>query len=402
MRNGMRSETSLIHSRRALVALLVLMAAIAAVTPVPPALAADDADSVPALPPITTLGEGELYDMIFPVVGDNRYSDTYGAPRSGGRTHKGVDIMADKMTPIVAVADGTVGWIHDEQGGDCCAMSLNHDDGWVSYYIHMNNDTPGTDDGLGWGFADGIAKGVHVEAGQLIGWVGDSGNAESTAPHLHFELHQPGVGPINPTPHVDAAVRLTEPGGTPVGHYEGRFSDDDNSVHEANIDRMAELGITRGCNPPANDRYCPGSDVTRGQIAAFLRRFFDLPAATVDYFTDDDESIFEEDINAVVDAGIGFGCAEDTYCPGAALRREEMAELLVRAFSYGTGVAPDYFVDDETSEFQVSINALRHVGVTVGCNPPASDRFCPTEPMTRAQMATFIIRAIDLAATTAD
>jgi len=160
--------------------------------------------------------DGDVYPMIFPHVGGvtTGYSDTFGACRGGAgcpRRHEGIDIMAPKMVPIVAVASGTVGWIDDEQGGDCCAMALEHDDGWQSWYIHMNNDTPGTDDGQGWGFADGIAEGVHVGAGQLIGWVGDSGNAESTGSHTHFELHQPDGTVINPYPHLVAAAIIDTP-----------------------------------------------------------------------------------------------------------------------------------------------------------------------------------------------
>lgn len=144
----------------------------------------------------------EVYPMVFPVDGPNRYSDTWGAPRSGGRTHEGTDIIADKMTPILAVSDGTIGWMHAEIGGNCCAMAIEHDDGWASWYIHLNNDTPGTDDGQGWGFAEGIERGVHVTAGQVVAYMGDSGNAESTTPHLHFELHQPDGTKINPYPHL--------------------------------------------------------------------------------------------------------------------------------------------------------------------------------------------------------
>ncbi len=153
----------------------------------------------------------EVHGIVFPVAGPHHYTDTWGAPR-GARRHEGTDIMADKMVPVVAAASGTVGWIHDEQGGNCCAMALEHDDGWSSWYIHMNNDTPGTDDGQGWGFADGIAEGVHVEAGQLIGWVGDSGNAEWTAPHLHFELHRPDGTKINPYPSLVEAEEVAAPG----------------------------------------------------------------------------------------------------------------------------------------------------------------------------------------------
>ena len=104
----------------------------------------------------------EVYPIVFPVAGENHYSDTWGAARGDGHTHQGTDIMADKMVSIVAVADGVVGWMHDEQGGLCCVMELVHDDGYRSWYIHMNNDPPGTDDGQGFGFVPGIEQGVHV------------------------------------------------------------------------------------------------------------------------------------------------------------------------------------------------------------------------------------------------
>lgn len=163
------------------------------------------ATSLSGMVPPAAAAADSIYPMVFPLAGPNSYTDTFGAPRSGGRTHAGIDILADKMVPVVAVASGTVGWMHDERGGKCCAMALNHDDGWTSWYIHLNNDTPGTDDGQGWGFAPGIESGVHVETGQLIGWVGDSGNAEWTVSHLHFELHRPDGSITNPYPSLLAA-----------------------------------------------------------------------------------------------------------------------------------------------------------------------------------------------------
>lgn len=147
-------------------------------------------------------GAAEVYPIVFPVDGSSSYSDTYGAPRDGDRTHEGTDIMAPKMTPVVAAASGTVGWVSDQ----CCAMELMHDDGYRSRYIHLNNDTPGTDDGQGWGFAPGITSGVRVDAGQLIGYVGDSGNAELTSPHLHFELRYPSGEAFNSYPSLLAAT----------------------------------------------------------------------------------------------------------------------------------------------------------------------------------------------------
>jgi len=150
----------------------------------------------------------EVYPIVFPVVGPNQFTDTYDAPRGGGRLHEATDIMADKMTPVVAAADGTIGWV----SSTCCGLQILHDDGYQSWYIHLNNDTPGTDDGQGWGIAPGIEKGVRVSAGQLIGWVGDSGNAEAIAPHLHFQLHYPNGTRFNPyqsllaARHVDPAA----------------------------------------------------------------------------------------------------------------------------------------------------------------------------------------------------
>ncbi len=146
----------------------------------------------------------ESYEMLFPIAGAAGYVDTFGAPRSGNRRHKGTDIFAEKGTPVVAVADGvviTVG-VGNLAGN---YIVVRHDDGWSSYYIHLNNDSAGTDDGLGYVDAAGVSVGARVVAGQLLNWVGDSGNAEDTPSHLHFELHRPDGTVLNPFPHLLAA-----------------------------------------------------------------------------------------------------------------------------------------------------------------------------------------------------
>jgi hypothetical protein len=169
--------------------------------------------------------EGPPPQWIFPVVGtdgvDFAYSDTFGACRGSGcsRGHDGVDIgtYGVKGVPVVAAADGRVKYVNWSWTAEnlnperCCTIAIQHDGGWETWYIHLNNDTPGTDDGLGWGIADGIVPGVEVQAGQLIGWVGDSGNAEGTIPHVHWEVHVDGVV-VNPTPHADSAMRIPAPG----------------------------------------------------------------------------------------------------------------------------------------------------------------------------------------------
>ncbi len=343
--------------------------------------------------------EDEIYgsSMYFPVIGENHYTNTYLAPRSEGRLHHGVDIMAEKMIPVIAVADGTVGWIHDTIGDDCCSMALQHDDGWESWYVHLNNDTPGTDDGQGFGFAEGIESGAHVFAGQLIGWVGDSGNAEWTGSHLHFEIHEPGGVVVDPTPHVDAAIKIEAPlGSAGQNPYEGQFRDDESSVHQADIDKLFESGITKGCNPPLNDQYCPQREISRGEMAAFLRRDLDLPATETDYFADDTESIFAEDIDALAEAEIAFGCNDIDYCPDAPLLRDELAELFVRAYGYDNPDEADFFGDDDGNRFETSINAMANNQITLGCNPPDNTNYCPERSLTRAEMASFFVRALGI------
>ncbi|WKZ81656.1 MAG: cell wall-binding repeat-containing protein [Acidimicrobiia bacterium] len=151
-------------------------------------------------------GEMVQYPMVFPVDGPNSFTDTFYASRccDPGEIHHAADIMAAKMVPILATNSGTIRYINwssnpdNPYPGNCCSMVIDHDDGWSTWYIHLNNDSPGTDDGQGWGIADGLVPGVHVSAGQLIGWVGDSGNAEGTSPHLHLELIDPHGVRVNP------------------------------------------------------------------------------------------------------------------------------------------------------------------------------------------------------------
>jgi hypothetical protein len=180
----------------------------------------------------------------------------------------------------------------------------------------------------------------------------------------------------------------------------GSFVDDDGNTHEGSIEAIAAEGITLGCNPPANDRFCPRDPVTRGQMAAFFVRSGDLPATTRDFFRDDDGTTFEDAINRLAAAGITNGCnppANDRFCPKANITRGEMAAMLARAFHYPTDY-DDRFIDDDGSIFETAIQTIASQGVTVGCNPPTNDRFCPRDNVTRDTMATFLARALGLKA----
>jgi len=141
-------------------------------------------------------------DIVFPVDGKNSFRNDYLEPRGGGtREHLGIDILADKMTPVVSAVDGRISYIVSPEASWGYSISITDSDGYQYRYLHLNNDTPGTDDGNGGeanAYAPGLRRGSTVTKSQHIGWVGDSGNAENTVSHLHFEIRQPGRTPINP------------------------------------------------------------------------------------------------------------------------------------------------------------------------------------------------------------
>ncbi len=186
------------------------------------------------------------------------------------------------------------------------------------------------------------------------------------------------------------------PEGTVPYHHVGTFADDDGSVFEADIEWLAASGTTRGCNPPFQDRFCPDDHVTRGQMAAFLNRYLELAPADSP-FVDAAGSVFEADIGALAAAGVTRGCnppANDRFCPGGQVTRGQMAAFLTRALNLP--VAESRFVDAAGSVFEADIGALAAAGVTRGCNPPANDRFCPGGQVTRGQMAAFLHRGAGL------
>ena len=150
-------------------------------------------------------------DIIFPVQGGATFSDDFGAPRSGGRTHEGNDLIAPKMTPIIAARGGRIVFEPMTEPSYGYMLSVAGDDGYTYDYLHINNDTPGTDDGLGgpqYAYAPGISEGVQVVQGQHIAWVGDSGDAENTVSHLHFEIRLPDGSAIDPYPYLNAALKI--------------------------------------------------------------------------------------------------------------------------------------------------------------------------------------------------
>ena len=148
-------------------------------------------------------------DIVFPLVGPSAYSSSFGNCRDKcEREHHGNDIMTYgwKGVPVVAAHDGRIRLIRDD--GEWCNIEITGRDRWYTRYVHLNTDTPGYDDGDYECVVPGIERGTWVEAGQIIGWIGDSGNAEHTPPHLHFEIRMPSGLPVDPYKSLKAADKI--------------------------------------------------------------------------------------------------------------------------------------------------------------------------------------------------
>jgi hypothetical protein len=151
--------------------------------------------------------------IVFPIVGASEYSDDYGDPRPNGR-HAGIDILTTWRSAAVAAEDGKVKfWTTSARAG--CLLYLYGASGTTYLYIHLNNDLTRRHDNRGGcvpgvAYAETLENGARVKAGQLIGYNGDSGDAEGTY-HLHFEVHPNGGPDVNPRTYLDAAVRTLFP-----------------------------------------------------------------------------------------------------------------------------------------------------------------------------------------------
>jgi subtilisin family serine protease len=164
------------------------------------------------------------------------------------------------------------------------------------------------------------------------------------------------------------------------------FTDIGDSQFQADIDWLAAAGITLGCS---DTLFCPRHVVTREQMASFLARAIGLPTAAGDHFVDDESSPHEGDINKVAAAGVTQGCAMWYFCPGLTVSREQMASFLARALQLPPSTT-DFFSDDEHSVHEGDINRLAAAGITSGCT---ATTYCPSSAVTREQMAAFLHRA---------
>ena len=176
--------------------------------------------------------------------------------------------------------------------------------------------------------------------------------------------------------------------------YSGTFRDDDLSVFQPDIEWLAAAGITKGCNWPFGDHFCPDQSVSRAEMATFLVRALGLQPVSEQRFLDVAADTHAANINAVAAAGITLGCVPDgsRYCPEQPVTRTEMATFLVRALGLQP-VSEQRFLDVAADPHAANINAVAAAGITLGCVPDGS-LFCPQDPVSRSQMAAFLQRAL--------
>jgi len=148
----------------------------------------ESATTTTTSPPVSTAPPAPSSGGACPVAGAVFFSDTWGQPRSGGRSHQGVDMMAAAGTPLAAIYSGTVSLKINSLGGN--TIWLTSGSGDLYYYAHLQS------------YASGLSSGQSVSEGQIIGTVGSSGNASAAYPHLHFEYHPGGGSAVNPYPLV--------------------------------------------------------------------------------------------------------------------------------------------------------------------------------------------------------
>ncbi len=149
-----------------------------AVSATPPQGEPTSAFTPPPTAPVSALPEGVAESLLIPVAGVRAedLQDTYNNARNEGRTHNAIDIIAPRGTPVLACADGTIAKLFNSIPGGITIYQLGEDQKVVYYYAHLER------------YADGLAEGQTVSRGQVIGYVGDTGNATPGNYHLHFSI----------------------------------------------------------------------------------------------------------------------------------------------------------------------------------------------------------------------
>ncbi|HUG08787.1 MAG TPA: S-layer homology domain-containing protein, partial [Acidimicrobiia bacterium] len=278
---------------------------------------------------------------------------------------------------------------HVDQAGSCgdglwWGASLEQGR-WHCIEGRVKMNTPGENDGLLRGWLDGELKLVRNDIQYR--------RTDQVGVGVRHMWHNVYFGGSWPTPNplsleYDQVIVSTS---GRVGCLSA-FTDIGETMHAKSIAELHALGYLYGCD---YRKACPSRLLTRGEAAALISRILELPAATQDYFSDDQGSTFEGVINRLAEANIAKGCNPPTnshYCPDRTMTRAEFATMLVRALGLG-GSPPDAFSDDDGHWAEEPINLFAAAGLTSGCG---ERRFCPDRELPRDEAAAFFYRSLDL------
>ncbi|HJU81469.1 MAG TPA: DUF3048 domain-containing protein [Acidimicrobiia bacterium] len=173
----------------------------------------------------------------------------------------------------------------------------------------------------------------------------------------------------------------------------GTFLDDDHLPGEGSIEALAGAGLTNGCR---TDLFCPQGRVTRGEMATFIGRALGLtPEPSIPLFTDlEPDAFYTGFVNALAGQNVIAGEIDGSFRPNRPMSRAEMAALLDRALQLSPAESPSGFDDvDPADWFAPHVEAIKEAGITTGC---AANLYCPSAPVTREEMAIFLTRAFSL------
>jgi murein DD-endopeptidase MepM/ murein hydrolase activator NlpD len=368
-------------------------------SPTDPPTVAGDAWASSALTP------SALYDIIFPLQTRFPFEDDFLAPRASG-PHNANDIMAPFMTPILAVTDGTLDWMNftgklsSYNNLPYYNILLHGVDGNDYLYIHLNNDTPGTDDGHGdtqYAYAAGLTNGSTVHRGDLIGYVGNSGNAEDVDPHLDFSIHPGGYKnppkPVDPYQSLKAALTWDEwqaahGGGTPKEVPFGDVNTGD--WFYPDLVQLFKAGVVQGA---ADLTFKPYLDISRAQFAALLVRAFapdqlrDFPGATTTTTTLAPTTTTST--APLTATAVTTTTKRTTTTVHATTTSTTLGPTTTTTRPPG---APRFIDVPKTYWAYPEVTIAEHLKLVEGVGD--GSRFSPDAPITRAQMATMIARAL--------
>ncbi|MCP4966545.1 MAG: S-layer homology domain-containing protein [bacterium] len=278
---------------------------------------------------------------------------------------------------------------HVDQPGTCGEFMLWDDDGvldqdlWYCIEGHVDLNTPGEADGVLTGWVDNAL--AFEQDGLRFRRA-----AEEDLDIRTFWMNVYFGGATIPNDR-DLTLRIDDLAISDSGRLgcPNRFTDDDGNPHEDDIEWMFQAEYIYGC---ALELYCPDQQLSRAETAALLDRILHPATTGTDYFTDDTEHWAEPSLNRLAAAGILRGCGPSTACPDEAVTRGQFAALLTRALEIPAS-EDDQFVDDDDNIFEDDINAIAAIGITRGCQEEPA-RYCPHDRVYRDHAATLLARAV--------